>query len=227
MKRMMAALAVSLIASQALIPSEASAQDDGYRYALELYEKGQYTHSRTVFENLPEDPINSGYALLCAIRLKTADYPRLLEEYTQKYNYSGLMPEIRFRHGLNLFDAGQYPEAAAMFLAVNESGIAGDDLAELVFKKAFSLYKSRRYDAALPELKRVDKMAYSDFAAPARYTAGSIYYEREQFKDAVEWFTFTLYCDTMEEWRDKFGPTLFDDGIDCHKHLSELFGIDL
>ena len=47
------------------------------------------------------------------------------------------------------------------------------------------------------------------------------------FKDAVEWFTFTLYCDTMEEWRDKFGPTLFDDGIDCHKHLSELFGIDL
>ena len=47
------------------------------------------------------------------------------------------------------------------------------------------------------------------------------------FKDAVEWFTFTLYCDTMEEWRDKFGPTLFDDGIDCHKLLSELFGIDL
>ena len=47
------------------------------------------------------------------------------------------------------------------------------------------------------------------------------------FKDAAEWFTFTLYCDTMEEWRDKFGPTLFDNGIDCHKHLSELFGIDL
>ncbi|MCR5243982.1 MAG: tetratricopeptide repeat protein [Bacteroidales bacterium] len=188
MKRMMAALAVSLIASQALIPSEASAQDDDYRYALELYGKGQYTHSRTVFENLPENPVNSGYALLCAIRLKTADYPRLLKEYTQKYNYSGLMPEIRFRHGLNLFDAGQYAEAASMFLAVDESGIAGDDLAELVFKKAFSLYECRRYDAALPELKRVDKMAYSDFAAPARYTAGSIYYEREQFEDAVEWF---------------------------------------
>ena len=47
------------------------------------------------------------------------------------------------------------------------------------------------------------------------------------FKDAAEWFTFTLYCDTMEEWRDKFGPTLFDSGIDCHKHLSELFGINL
>ena len=47
------------------------------------------------------------------------------------------------------------------------------------------------------------------------------------FKDAVEWFTFTLYCDTMDEWRDKFGPTLFDGGIDCREHLSDLFGIDI
>ena len=47
------------------------------------------------------------------------------------------------------------------------------------------------------------------------------------FKDAVEWFTFTLYCDTMDEWRNKFGPTLFDSGIDCREHLSDLFGIDI
>lgn len=47
------------------------------------------------------------------------------------------------------------------------------------------------------------------------------------FKDACEWFAYTLYCDSLQEWRDKFGTTLFDDGIDCHKHLSELFGIDL
>lgn len=47
------------------------------------------------------------------------------------------------------------------------------------------------------------------------------------FKDAVEWFTFTLYCDTMDEWRDKFGPTLFDSGIDCRQHLSDLFGIEI
>jgi len=188
MKRMMAALAVSLIASQALLPSEATAQDDGFRQAKVLYERGQYTHSRTVFESLPEDPMNSGYALLCAIRLNSADYPQLLKEYIAKYSYSGLMPEIRFRHGLNLFDAGQYSEAAAMFSAVDEKGIDSENLSELVFKKAFSFYECRRYDAALTELKRVDKMAYSDFAAPARYTAGSIYYEREQFKEAIEWF---------------------------------------
>lgn len=49
----------------------------------------------------------------------------------------------------------------------------------------------------------------------------------DNFKDAVEWFTFTLYCDTLEEWRSKFGPTLFDEGIDCRKHLEELFNIKL
>lgn len=47
------------------------------------------------------------------------------------------------------------------------------------------------------------------------------------FKDAVEWFTFTLYCDTIEEWQKKFGATMFDDGIDCHEHLSHLFGINI
>ena len=49
----------------------------------------------------------------------------------------------------------------------------------------------------------------------------------DNFKDAVEWFTFTLYCDTLQEWSDKFGPTLFDNGIDCRKHLEELFNIKL
>ena len=46
-------------------------------------------------------------------------------------------------------------------------------------------------------------------------------------RDGAEWFTFTLYCDTIDEWKEKFGPTLFDEGIDCHKHLAELFGIEI
>lgn len=47
------------------------------------------------------------------------------------------------------------------------------------------------------------------------------------FKDAVEWFTFTLYCDTMDEWNSKFGPTLFDDGINCHDYLENLLDIKI
>lgn len=45
------------------------------------------------------------------------------------------------------------------------------------------------------------------------------------FKDAAEWFTFTLYCDTMEEWNYKFGATLFDGGVNCHDYLENILRI--
>ena len=47
------------------------------------------------------------------------------------------------------------------------------------------------------------------------------------FKDACEWFAYTLYCDNLEEFRYKFGTDIFGESIDCKQHLSELFGIDL
>ena len=47
------------------------------------------------------------------------------------------------------------------------------------------------------------------------------------FKDACEWFCFTLYCDNLEEFRYMFGVNMFGESIDCKQHLQELFGIDL
>ena len=47
------------------------------------------------------------------------------------------------------------------------------------------------------------------------------------FKDACEWFAYTLYCDNLEEFRYMFGVNMFGESIDCKQHLQELFGIDL
>lgn len=47
------------------------------------------------------------------------------------------------------------------------------------------------------------------------------------FKDAVEWFAFTLYCDTIEEWNSKFGKTLFYDRVNCHELLENVLGINI
>jgi phosphoadenosine phosphosulfate reductase len=49
----------------------------------------------------------------------------------------------------------------------------------------------------------------------------------KHLKDGAEWFTFSLYCDSYQEWDETFGPTLFDNGIDCKKFLEEQFGIVL
>lgn len=48
-----------------------------------------------------------------------------------------------------------------------------------------------------------------------------------QFKDAYEWFAYTLYCDNLAEFRDRFGVDMFGKSIDCKRHLETLFDIDL
>ena len=47
------------------------------------------------------------------------------------------------------------------------------------------------------------------------------------FKDACEWFAFTLYCDSLAEFRQMFGEDMFGQSVDCKQHIEQLFGIDL
>lgn len=47
------------------------------------------------------------------------------------------------------------------------------------------------------------------------------------FKDACEWFAFTLYCDSLDEFRRMFGADMFGQSIDCKQHLENLFNIEL
>ena len=47
------------------------------------------------------------------------------------------------------------------------------------------------------------------------------------FKNIFEWFVCYLFCDSITEFRERFGPNLFDGGIDCKKFLENYFHIDL
>lgn len=45
--------------------------------------------------------------------------------------------------------------------------------------------------------------------------------------NAVDLFAFSLYCDTIDEFKHKFGPNLFHDGLDCKEVLEQTFKIKL
>ena len=47
------------------------------------------------------------------------------------------------------------------------------------------------------------------------------------FDDVFQWFTQTVFTESMEEFRERFGRNLFDDGIDCKKFLEEYFNVSL
>lgn len=50
---------------------------------------------------------------------------------------------------------------------------------------------------------------------------------QKRFDDVFQWFTMDVFTDSMEEFRERFGRNLFDDGIDCKKFLEDYFHISL
>ena len=50
---------------------------------------------------------------------------------------------------------------------------------------------------------------------------------RKLFDDVFQWFTMTVFTESMEEFRERFGRNLFDDGIDCKKFLEDYFKVSL
>ena len=50
---------------------------------------------------------------------------------------------------------------------------------------------------------------------------------KKLFDDVFQWFTMTVFTESMEEFRERFGRNLFDDGIDCKKFLEDYFKVSL
>ncbi len=159
------------------------------KYAKDLYEHGMYVKAREVFSSFDNDPVAKGYALLCDIKMKSVGYETKLMKYVESYPYSGLVPQIRYAHALNLFDAQDYSESAAEFSYIDEKGLYKDQIAEYTFKKAYSELESGSEDSALEGFLKVTEMPKNDFQAPSAYSAASIYYARENFNEAIKWFS--------------------------------------
>jgi hypothetical protein len=47
------------------------------------------------------------------------------------------------------------------------------------------------------------------------------------FPTVYDWLTFTLYCDSIEDFRQKFGVNMFGEAIDTKAFLEKEFNIKL
>lgn len=45
--------------------------------------------------------------------------------------------------------------------------------------------------------------------------------------NVFEFFTMQVFTESMQEFKERFGPNLFDDGIDCKKFLEDYFKVSL
>ena len=181
-----------ILVSMVLAAGSLSAQTSEYRDALRLYEKGMFSRSKMIFDGIEADTQRkadpAGYSLLCDVRANVPGYEGRIDVFVDRYPYSVLLPQIRFYHALNLFDAGEYEAAAEQFAAVPESSLHRDQRTEYVFKSAYCDLENGNHFSARDGFREVEKMKVSGYTAPSRYALGYIEYNMKHFKEAIVWF---------------------------------------
>lgn len=181
-----AVLALSLVCGGVQASPEWSGKE--YRQALELYENGMYERARSLFETMSPDPLADGYAVLCALKMKTDDCRELVFGYDRRHAGSALSDRIRFEYARLLFDDGQYAEAALEFSKVSSSALSGEEMPEYLFKCGYCAFSLGEEQEALRFFTILDAMEYSEYSAPGKYLSGVIFYGDERFAEAEACF---------------------------------------
>lgn len=169
----------------------ATAQDGCYDDALDLYGRGLYARAMSLFQNLPgygDEPLSSGYAVLCAQKLRIDGYGEMADDYLSRFPGGILETEIRFEKASDLFDRSLFTEALDEFRLISPAKLKKSVVAEYTFKKGYCFFKSGDNVSAMFDFSNVDHMLLNDYSAPARYCAGYIRYGEASFEEALSWF---------------------------------------
>lgn len=78
------------------------------------------------------------------------------------------------------------------------------------------------------EFKRYPKMVRAYIRAEKKYAQA---HQKSKiwkhFKDVYEWFTLQLFCESILEFKEKFGQNLFYPAVDCKEFLQDYFKVKL
>ena len=189
---LIAALSIALALSSELIANGQTTKTDAFRQAVEFYDRGMFERAESIFSEIAasgQDVMAKGYEALCAVRRQSVGNRNLADQYISEYPYSGLIPQIRFYNALNLFDEQNFSTASAEFARIDMRSLKNSQVPEFIFKQAYSLFELDEYDRAEELFSKAEKMPYSDYTAPARYSLGYIEYVRKHFEESFDWFS--------------------------------------
>ena len=189
-KRIVTLLAAVLLLGGGAFAAPRAERDD-FRRARVLYENGMFERAAALFNDIHDrsgDVLARGWSVLCSVRLQEDGSAKAAQTFLSEHPYTGLDAQLRFYTGLNYFDAEDYPAANEAFAQVTPEGLLSDQVSEFTFKKGYSLFETGDLDAAAEVFADAEKMPYSDYTAPSRYSLGYIAYTQERFEDAFGWF---------------------------------------
>jgi len=193
---------VSLLLSLAVeMPSDAAndgvyGMDDKemltrFREAMRLYDKGMLNRAQKLFDQLAVETGEAGpegFSVLCDVRANVTGYIGRMESFVASHPYSALIPQLKYHHALNLFEAGDYAGASDVFSDIDEKSLYRSQRTEYVFRSAYCNLENGNIHSARQGFAAVVERNHSDFMAPSKYGIGYVEYQLKHFADAVPWF---------------------------------------
>ena len=189
------AFCMSASADNGVLCGERTSSDLGcLREAMLLHDREMYSRSAVLFERagrLNDMAAPEGYSLLCDVKDNVPGNEERIQKFVSEFPYSALIPQIRFYHALNLFDAKDYKGASAVFSQIGEKTLWRSQRTEYVFKAAYSNLENGELCAARTGFTDVLGRKMTDYTAPSRYALGYIEYQLKNFPKAIEWLTLS------------------------------------
>lgn len=161
------------------------------REAVRLFDLGMIGRSRVMSDAVAESTGSAdsrGYAVLCDVIAGTPGYEQRMRDFLHDCPYSIWVPEVKYRHALNLFHSRDYKGASEILETLDEKQIMKADRTEFLFKRAYCDFENQDYERALERFKDVQARPASDYTMPSCYALGFIHYQQRDFKEALHWF---------------------------------------
>lgn len=173
------------------VSASAGTPDGPYKKAMALYESGMYERALSLFESMSleqRDPLSEGYALLCDMKIRKLGYEEKMSQYFADFPETALWADIHYQHGLNLFDLGDYDGARTQFASFSTDEISADDMAEYLYKRAYSDFMLGSMMNSKIRLEKILSLPFNDYTSPTHYTLAYILYAEQDFVKAEPHF---------------------------------------
>ena len=164
------------------------------REAVRLYDMGMLGRAKSMLEGVSKKTVSAdarGYAVLCDVVTAAPGYEVKMQGFFVECPYSIWVPEIKYRHALNVFNSGDYKAASALLEELDVKQINKADRTEFLFKRAYCDFENQDYERALVRFQEVQLLPVSDYTVPSCYALGYINYQQRNFDEALMWFEKT------------------------------------
>ena len=161
------------------------------REAVRLFDLGMHARSKSILEKVAREYGSvdaKGYAVLCDVIAAVPGYEARMSSFLADYPYSKLVPQLKYRHALNLFHSGNYAAALDMFDGVSVKALYKSDRTQYLFSRAYCNLEVNQYNLAYERFLEVHQLPFSDYTAPSAYAMGYIRYVERNFEEALSWF---------------------------------------